>query len=971
MKILNRIPLYLSLGALFACSDEETVSASIQPAEQTFVFAQAGGAAETTVASTVEWRVSTPKEATEWCKASRLADVLRISVNENPDSDERSVTLSLYSDGVTVPVKVEQLGTNPAIKADRTELNVAGTALEGSVKVTANIDYTVVPNDEWIAVKPEPETRGILQTKEVVFAFERNNTGKKRTGSVTFEPVKDEHKKLAVTLQVVQNFSSMDAGDISDKQIKIVNAEANQQEKSQEWKKQDIMASCDGDMSTFYHSPWNSGTTTFPVVLTYHLEEASDVDYLMYTPRQESDNGAWGKIDVEFATGRTEDFVDKESFDLKEQPKDARKVEFAKTHSGVTSVRITIRSGKGSLVTCAELGVYQKNLVVAEELKRIFADELCTTLNAGIGEEQIKEIKSPFLKDLATILYKGGYDEYDKEFRVQEYLPYRPVNDLSKELKTSGYNPFENPTGLFFKPGDDIVIFVPEELNGEHVSLLLYDFHNKSLGEQRSTENFPLCPGINVFKTQQGGLAYFSYYTMNYKTAAPIRAHIASGQVNGYFEKGKHDVANWQTVINKAEYGHFDLKGEKVNMCFPVSVEGGLRQYCKNPEKLIDIYDESIGKEQEMMGIEKYGRTFTNHMFIRTVPYSPGAAAYADEWGVGIYNKSTEHFNDEVCRYKALWANAHEFGHVNQVRPDLKWHGTTEVTNNCYAICIRHELMPWWEKFEDESHNDGRGKSVAGGLLNKYINDKVLPHATTGSIAPWLEEGDAFLKLTPIWQLLCYYRYAEPEHKDWWADIIERMRKKSTPDNKPDGELQIEFMKMACDVLDTDLSEFFELAGMLKPCELIVNDYGKKTVKITEAQCRDAKTYMQQRYTKPQAMLHYMSANAIRIFKEKVAVQGTYNQGVNRQGNIVTVQHSVWKNAVAFETYAGEKVTQVAIMGTGVANSTGQLDIKQLPLSEKAYTEVYYPAKSTAIYAVSWDGKRTLVYGDSNGVEKK
>lgn len=968
MKLLNRISLYLGLSALFACSDEETVSASIQPAEQTFVFAQAGGSAETTVASTVEWRVSTPKEATEWCKASRLVDVLRISVNENPDSDERSVTLSLYSDGVTVPVKVEQLGTNPAIKADRTELNVAGTALEGSVKVTANIDYTVVPNDEWIAVKPEPETRGILQTKEVVFAFERNNTSKKRTGSVTFEPVKDEHKKLAVTLQVVQNFSSMDAGDISDKQIKIVNTEANQQEKNQEWKKQDIMASCDGDMSTFYHSPWNSGTTTFPVVLTYHLEEASDVDYLMYTPRQDSDNGAWGKIDVEFATGRTEDFVDKESFDLKEQPKDARKVEFAKKHSGVTSVRITIRSGKGSLVTCAELGVYQKNLAVAEELKRIFADELCTKLNAGIGEEQIKEIKSPFLKDLAMILYKGGYDEYDKEFRVQEYPPYRPVNDLAKELKTSGYNPFENPTGLFFKPGDDIVIFVPEELNGEQVSLLLYDFHNKSLGEQRSTENFPLYPGINVFKTQQGGLAYFSYYTMNYNTAASIKVHIASGQVNGYFEKGKHNVGDWQKIINNAEYGHFDLKGEKVNMCFPVWAEGGLRQYCKDPVKLIDIYDRYIAMEHEMMGINKYNRTFTNHMFIRTVPGSPGAAAYADGWGVGVYNRDTDGLNDETCAYKKLWMITHEFGHVNQVRPDLKWIGTTEVTNNCYAVCIRHEVIPWWEKFEDEQHNDGRGRSVAGGLINKFINENVLSNAS-GETIPWIATKDVFMRLCPLWQLLSYYRYVETDHKDWYGDVIEKMRQTNNS-NKSDGELQVQFMKMTSDILQKDLSEFFENAGMLKPCDEQVDDYSTKQLRITEAQCQEAKKHMQ-KYSKPKAMLKYMSANAIRIFKEKASVQGTYNQGITTGNMVRTVQHSVWKNAVAFETYAGDKLTYVAVMGTGCQSSTGLTDEQPLPLPEKASTEVYYPAGSTAIYAVSWDGKRTLVYGDSNGVEKK
>ena len=44
------------------------------------------------------------------------------------------------------------------------------------------------------------------------------------------------------------------------------------------------------------------------------------------------------------------------------------------------------------------------------------------------------------------------YDKtYDLEYRVQTYEPYREINDLATEMKTSGYNPFENPTGIYFK----------------------------------------------------------------------------------------------------------------------------------------------------------------------------------------------------------------------------------------------------------------------------------------------------------------------------------------------------------------------------------------------------------------------------------------------------------------------------------------------------------------------------------------
>ena len=965
MKIFRLLSLSVCLAAaLSACKDETVVDASISPAKQMLVFAQEGGEEEVTVESTVDWRVNTPADAT-WCQATRLADQLRVTVDENTDSDERSLTLELYCEGVKVPVVVEQLGTDPAVKVDRKTLTVAGSSLETSFKVVSNVEYDVVPGDSWITVKPADESRA-MQTNEVVLQLERNTTGKKRTGSVTVQPKAEEHKNLAVVVEIVQNYSSQSAEDIKDVKVEVTSVEADQQEQNQESGKQDAKNMIDGDVSTFYHSPWSSGKTTLPVTLTFRLKEEAEIDYLIYTPRQDSNNGAWGKTKVSFAYNGGSTFTDAIEHDFGGQPKTAQKLDFGKTMAGVTAVKIEVSTSSDGLVTCAELGFYRKAAGLDEELERIFADKLCTELKPGIGEEEIAAIQSSFLKELAQRLHDGGYEAYDKQFRVQEYLPYRPVNDLQDELKTQfGYNQFENPTGIFFNAGEDIVVFV-DDTKGETVSLKVYDFYNKSMGEQRDTEVFPLSEGINVYKTTYGGLTYVEYYTDNYKVAQPVKAHVASGQVNGYYEKGKSDPAQWQTIINNADYGHFDLKGENVNLCFPVSENGGLRQYCKDPDKLIGIYDKYVGMEFDMMGIKKYGRTFPNHMFIRTVAYSPGAAAYCDNWGVGTYNNDTDGFNDETCAINKLWMITHEFGHANQIDPYIHWVGLGEVTNNCYAVCIRHEEIPWYEKFEDEKSDDGRGSSVAGGLINKFINQHMLDKN-----ASWIiTNGDAFIRLCPLWQLLCYYRYVETEHKDWYGDLIEKYRDGSGVTGSDNGGRQVAFMKNTCDVLQADLTDFFENAGMLRPCDAEVDDYTPGRLKITEMQCEDVKTYAK-KYKKPEAMLNYMSANAIRIFKEKASVSGTYGSGVSLSGTTLTVDHNTWKNAVAFETYEGETLTAVSVMGTGRQNGTSLQDVKNLPLPEKMATEVYYPANSTAVYAVSWDGKRTLVYGASNGMENK
>ena len=761
-----------------------------------------------------------------------------------------------------------------------------------------------------------------------------------------------------------------DADDLKDIKVEIASAEVSQQEKNQEWSLQDIMASCDGDVSTFYHSPWSSGKTAFPVTLTYELKEASEMDYLLYTPRQDSDNGAWGKVTVSFQYKGKKSFTDAVEYDFGQKPRTVRKIEFDKTKKKVTAVRIEVGSGKGNLVTCAELGFYRNAEGLDKELERIFADGLCTTLQPGVNEKKIDRVRSPFLKSLARKLHEGGYDAYDKQFRVQEYLPYRPVSDLQKELKTQfGYNQFENPTGIFFKPGEDIVVFV-DDTQGETVSLKVYDFYNRSLGQKRSAEVFPLAEGINVCSTQYGGLAYVEYYTPNYKTASPVKVHIASGGVNGYYEKGKSSKADWQKILDRTGYGHLDIKGEYVNLCFPVSEEGGLRKYCKDPDKLIGIYDKYVGMEFDMMGIDQHGRTFPNHMFIRTVPGSKGAAAYCDGWGVGVYNRDTDNFNDETCAINKLWMITHEFGHANQIHPYLHWTGLDEVTNNCYAVCIRHETAPWHEKFEDEKEDDGRGSRVAGGKINRFINQHMLDKNAVWLYTDMGPDG----KLCPLWQLLCYYRYVETEHKDWYGDLIEIYRK-GYDGGTTNGDYQVAFMKNTCDVLQADLTDFFENAGMLRPCDVQLKQipgivYFGGPLKITEAQCREVRNHAK-KYPKPAAMLNYMSANAIRIFREKAPVSGAYNEGVSLSGTTLTVDHNVWKNAVAFETYKGDRLAFVSVMGTGRQSGTKLQDVKPLPLPEKTATEVYYPADATAVYAVSWDGKRTLVYGKTDVTEWK
>ena len=58
----------------------------------------------------------------------------------------------------------------------------------------------------------------------------------------------------------------------------------------------EIDKSFDGDKSTMYHSSWSN--TSFPVTLTYTLNETSDLDYFIYTTRSSGANGNFKEVDV-------------------------------------------------------------------------------------------------------------------------------------------------------------------------------------------------------------------------------------------------------------------------------------------------------------------------------------------------------------------------------------------------------------------------------------------------------------------------------------------------------------------------------------------------------------------------------------------------------------------------------------------------------------------------------------------------
>ena len=705
-----------------------------------------------------------------------------------------------------------------------------------------------------------------------------------------------------------------------------------------------IEKSFDGTASTWYHSRWYG--TVLPVKLEYTFETPQDVDYFVYKPRGSGNNGNWKKFDLYVSTAQKENYEKIASYDFAGSSSSS-KISFAEPLKGVKSFRFEVNEAVGGVVSCGEMEFYRNAAPVAG-LTEVFADELCSELRADVDQRKIDGLENSFFRMIAQSLYDKTYD---LEYRVQTYEPYREINDLAAELKTSGYNPFENPTGIYFKDGEEAVVILGNT-NGEQVNLKVYDFDAVRQGNSTPDPvSYPLNEGINKLRIVHGGLSYIEYYTPNWRTASALKLHIASGKVNGYYDKHRDALANWREILNKATYGCIDIKGDRINLVFGVN---SVKTHCDDLGDLIQSYDNIVKLEHELMGLDQHNRRPKNHMFGRVTK----DGLFADGWGAGWYEGCMNELAN-AAKSKGNWAIAHELGHVNQISPGLKWVSTTEVTNNVYSVCVRYQFGRDSMPLEQEKCNDGNNNNVLGGRFNSYLNygiikgEQWLCQKGQDNMDPskYPYGGDHFVKLCPLWQLLLYYReIVGGEKRDWYGDVAEIVR--NTDESQlTNGQLQLNFMRNTMDVVKEDLTDFFIKAGMLKPIDKELDDYARGQMTITQTDCDELVKYAS-KYPKPATpVLYYLSANSEKSFKDKLAVEGTYNEGVKvRNNGWIVINHDVWKNAVVFETYQGDELRYAAIVGTDSPD-----------LSE---TKVCYPEGSTRIEAVSWDGKRKLVYGE-------
>lgn len=562
----------------------------------------------------------------------------------------------------------------------------------------------------------------------------------------------------------------------------------------------------------------------------------------------------------------------------------------------------------------------------------LFTDQTCSVLKTGVTEKDIKACKSDFHKNIALYLKAG---KYPSEFRIQEYKAYPHPDMQAKTNKTSPYSLLDNPTGMAIGSGEELVIFVGET-NGQKIQIRIQDLATPGDDGFNSSISYALNEGVNQIYAPKKGLIYIMYHTENFENAHPVKIHIASGHVNGYFDLTKHSGSDWKRLRDAAKEPYFDVIGKYAHITFPTK---DFILYTPDGKALIEAYDKIVESEMMLMGLFKYNKVFKNRMYFN-VTYR--GYMYATSYHTA-YNESTM---PELCDVNKLtsssiWGPCHEVGHCNQTRPGLKWHGTTEVTNNIMSMYLQNSIFKLNSHLQTTKLNDGSPNRYAKAWTEIIAANA--PHCD-------FKSNDVFCKLVPFWQLELYFGNVlgqTPLQQDdkggFYPDVYEHVR--TNPDLGTAGEQQTEFVYICSQIAKMDLTDFFSKWGFLTPVETTIDDYGSKQIKVTQARIDEIKQRIASlNYPKPNVALEYITDNNWKLYKD---IQPVIEGQSVRSGN--TLKMTDWKNVVAYEVTNKE--------GKKIFISEGIL----LPDTTASFTINTDWEEGFKVYAVSASGERTEV----------
>ena len=463
------------------------------------------------------------------------------------------------------------------------------------------------------------------------------------------------------------------------------------------------------------------------------------------------------------------------------------------------------------------------------------------SLKEGVTDEQINALPDYFVR-LAKALQNNTYDPHEKEFRIREYAPYSIPEEWATKLMTKKYSNLDNPTGISVQQGDEIIVLVGDT-HGQQISLQsIWESGEKYKQTNVSGEVYFLSPGINKLTMRKEGQLFVMYNTdLTSPDAQPVKIHIpmGSGKVTGFFDLKEHKTdEKYAELLKKATHKYFCVRGERIMFYFHTAK---MQEFEPNQIlSAINLWDDIIGWEQELMGIEDVRPSQVNNHIFAISP--EGSYMWATDYCIGFvytYLNNILLKENVMANKDNAWGPAHEIGHIHQAA--INWPGSTESSNNLFSNYILYKLGKYCSR---------------GSELNDLADSRFVRKKAWYNMGDATHQGeDTEIHMRMNWQLWNYYHRCGHNPK-FWQTLFKLLREDRITESDPGGA-QLKFAMKASEAAGEDLTDFFDLWGFFIPGEDTIEQYGTWKYKVTEEMIQEAKTFMK-KFPKPKHAFQYI-----------------------------------------------------------------------------------------------------------------
>lgn len=478
-------------------------------------------------------------------------------------------------------------------------------------------------------------------------------------------------------------------------------------------------------------------------------------------------------------------------------------------------------------------------------LAQCFADApLCTQLQPAYAALSDDELRSTLANlpvpvvDLAVKVKNNAWGQREQEFRLRNYTCYSNPDYWYKPLYIKRHSRINNPTGIGVGVTDVITVYVGGDIpSGATLSI------ETVAGNAMSGTSVTLQKGFNIFRPEAEGTLYLQYVgttTVEGSTligdypALPI--HIEGGRVDGFWQKGQHDDADWRELLAMGQSEYIQVKGDYAMYHMKRSY---LAKCCPNTiTDAIDWWDTMVRDDYALMGLDEYYPSKYNCLVMcRTTSDGYQSAGNYSTNYVETYIQNLIPYSGVMANADNCWGPGHEVGHTLQHA--IQMIGTAENSNNLFAQLVMQNL--------------GRYLSRGGTLAQTFAE---------------FAEGknyiarDNYAAQRMYWQLYLYFHRCG-FNPQFYPRFFKALRAEPMAARDPDrdkhsvtgNEDQLLFARLACDAAQLDLTEFFEFYGLLTPCQkLYVSDYGDYYLTTTQAEVDAFRAYAK-RYPKAPSII--------------------------------------------------------------------------------------------------------------------